>query len=171
MRWSRPVLAVAAVTALVAPATAATFTNSYLSFSLPAGWSCQPEDTEYVCTPPRSQGAPTNAIMILTAKLEGPGDTLAEYRRHLAGELPSSGPGEIVEAPKLTKIAGNLWIDAVLLDSEVRGYHTRYLATTLDGLAILFTFSAHRTVFDDLDGVAVQAVHTLQVRDEWRTAR
>ena len=47
----------------------------------------------------------------------------------------------------------------------------RYLATAVGGIAVLFTFSAYRTVFDELDGAVLQAVYTLQIRDKWRGAQ
>ena len=37
-----------------------------------------------------------------------------------------------------------------------------------NGIAILYTFSAHENFFDELDGPAVLAVYTLQILDDWK---
>ena len=64
-------------------ANAAEFSNSYLSFLLPNGWTCKLEGTEFVCDPPRAEGERATSIMILTAKQAGTEDTLSKYLQHL----------------------------------------------------------------------------------------
>jgi len=56
-----------------------------------------------------------------------------------------------------------IWIDGTLKGSEIPSYRTRYLATVKSGIAILFTFSAHQSVYSDLDGTVVLAASTLKV--------
>ena len=74
----------------------------------------------------------------------------------------------MVVAPGLVDIGGVIWADATLNGSEIPNYNTRYLATVKDGIAVLFTFSAHHSAYERLIGAALQAVHTLRLRDEWR---
>jgi len=158
-----------ALTEWAGSANAAKFSNSYLSFLLPRGWTCkQEEGTEFVCDPPRAEGEPVHSIMILTAKEAGASDTLSEYRQHLEQRAKMIGPNAVVVAPHLVDISGVIWADATLNASEVPNYNTRYLATVKDGIAVLFTFSAHHSTFEQSVRAAVQAVYTLRLRDEWR---
>jgi hypothetical protein len=153
---------------LLSPALAVQFRNDYLKFELPSGWTCQLEQTEFVCEPPHAAGQPVNAIMILAAKFMGTGDTLGDYKRHLEGRAAQLGPKAMLKPPAFVVIQDILWVDATLAGSEVTTYDTRYLATARDEIAILFTFSAHRSVYDQLLGAAVQAVYTLQILDDWK---
>jgi hypothetical protein len=147
------------------------FRNSYLRFDLPQGWTCKQEEKEFVCDPPHVQDQPVDAIMILTAKIPGPEDGLADYKRNLESRAAGLGQGSVIKAPAFVDIRQATWVDATLKGSEAPQYVTRYLATVKGGLAILFTFSAHQSVTSDLEGTAVLAVATLEVLDDWRTSR
>ncbi|RVU18479.1 hypothetical protein [Methylobacterium oryzihabitans] len=161
----------ALLVALPCSAGAVEFQNSYLRFELPAGWTCELEKTEFVCNPPHVEGQPVGAIMVLAAKIPGPDDGLGTYRRHLETRGAELGRHGIVKAPSYTTIGDALWVDATLRGAEISGYLTRYLATVKHGLAILYTFSAHETVRSEVQGAALLAVSTLQVKDTWRRER
>lgn len=164
-------LLVALTLALPANASAATFENSYLTFEMPQDWSCEREETEFVCQPDRIAGRPADAIMILTAKLIGPDDTLASYLRRFAPNSPDAACSSPIQPARLATINATTWVDATCLGSEIPNYVTRYVATARDGIAVLFTFSAHRTRHDALLGAAMQAVYTLRVKKDWRTQK
>jgi hypothetical protein len=157
--------------ASAASADAAEFRNSYLHFDLPSGWTCDREETEFVCDPPHVQDEKSSAVMILTAKIPGPDDGLTEYEQLLQSRAVALGRGSMIRAPTLADIGGTIWVDATLKGSEVPNYQTRYLATVKNGIAILFTFSAHQSAFSDLEGSAILAVQTLQVLDDWRKSQ
>jgi hypothetical protein len=106
--------------------------------------------------------------MILTAKFAGADDTLADYKRHLEERAQEVGPKATLRPPTFTKIEGRVWVDAILTGSEIANYDTRYLATVKDQIAVVFTFSAHRSVYEQVLSGAVQAVNTLQVIDDWK---
>ena len=72
------------------PAAASEFRNGNPRFELPAGWTCGVEETKFVCEPPHVEGQPVSATMILTAKVPGPDDGIAEYKRYLEDGPPSS---------------------------------------------------------------------------------
>jgi hypothetical protein len=95
-------------------------------------------------------------------------DTLSEFKRHLEERAEQLGPQAILKPPAFVVIENTLWVDATLIGSEMASYNTRYLATTRDQLAILFTFSAHHSVYDQLLGAVIEAVHTLQIVEDWK---
>jgi hypothetical protein len=102
--------------------------------------------------------------MILTAKIPGPADGLAEYKRLLGSRAAALSRRSVIGPPANMQIGDTIWIDATLKGSELPTYETRYLATVKGGIAILFTFSTHQSVFSDLEGAAVLAANTLKVR-------
>jgi hypothetical protein len=144
------------------------FVNSYITFSLPQGWACQLEGDSFVCKPPAPQGKPVSAIMILAAKLAGPQDTLTAYLQHLEQHPAAAEKRKVIAQPKIVTIDRTLWVDGTLFEAEVPNYLTRYLATSNQGLAVLFTFSAHRAEYDAHVGAALEAIHTLQTKDDWK---
>lgn len=150
------------------PASASVlFENSYVSFRLPDGWTCRRDGTEFVCGPPLPPRSRTNVIFILTAKLIGPSDTLAAYRAHLDRLAGRPGITSVVPAALRTVRSGAssaVWVDATLDHPEIRGYRTRYLATTKSPVAILVTFSARIRDYLGYQGVAFQAVQSLQAK-------
>lgn len=162
-RWMTAWLLAAAL-----PAAAEKFENAYLSFNLPDGWSCQQEGTEFVCRAPNPSNKNNIAIMIMAAKEPGPDDTLAAYMQHLSKIAPVKG-ATVVKAPAQVNLQGTVWIDATLLGSEIPNYYTRYLATVKDDLAVLYTFSVHRTSYQEFAGMSTLAVQTLKVKP--RTAK
>ncbi|MEX2745780.1 hypothetical protein [Rhizobium mongolense] len=144
------------------------FKNSYVKFSLPTGWTCEAEGTEFVCEPPHLDGQPVGAMMILAAKIAGPDDTLTAYVEHLKSVAKAKGPGAMIKAPGYTEINGVAWVDCTIDGSEIKNYKTRYLAVSKNGIAILYTFSAYKDLYDKLVGSAVLAVNTLETLDDWK---
>lgn len=126
----------------------ATFHNQFVEFTLPAGWTCQLEDAEWVCqgTDPLNR---REAIIVLAAKLKGDQDTLATYADYLKGPRRYSDPKgqEIVSRVKFVRerqVNGYTWIDALHEDSEIPGFLTRYFATVRDDIGVLVTYSVRR---------------------------
>ena len=161
-------IAALALLAMTTYAAAMEFRSSYLRFELPDGWTCRLEVTEFVCSPPLAAGEKASSIMIFTAKEEGPDDSFTEYRKHLESEGEKRGPGGVIKPPTIMRIGDTLWIDATISGSEIPNYYTRYLATVKNGIALLVTFSAHSSVFDQLSGQAALAIHTARILDDWR---
>jgi len=151
------------------PAQAELFENSYLSFRLPDGWSCKREETDWVCVPPTP--GKKAAIAIMTAKFKGPDDTLAAYMSHLSG-LPSTKQGvSTVTAPHQRSIKGIVWIDGTFLNSEIKGYYTRYMATVDSGIAVLYTFSFSKSRFSEFNQGSDFAVANLTLKPLPRTSK
>ena len=160
-----PLIALLLITA--GPAHAKLFRNAYASFELPPNWNCKLEGSEWVCE--NDFAAKTKeAIIILTAKEVGPGDTMAQYLAHL--QLPHTLPGrggqplksQLINV-KERMIGNHLWIDALHLGSEIGPYFTRYLAAIKDRIAILVTFSAHKEHYTKYSGDFIKAIDSLKV--------
>ena len=126
-----------------APCQAARFANSYVTFDLPDDWKCIQEQSEWVCKPLANADGKVTMIVILAAKLVGPGDSPQLYTDHLNKEALKDGVSMAI-LPQQTLIGQSIWLDATLKNSEIRYYKTRYLARTEANIAVLITFSAHR---------------------------
>lgn len=143
------------------------FQNAYVSFELPANWSCSIEGTEWICA---SAMAPTTkaALIVLTAKEVGPSDTFPAYQAHLnATRTIPDKTGKPTTSRKIhvkqRQIQNQLWIDGMHLGSEIPAYYTRYLATIKDKIAILVTFSAYQSEFAKYSSDFLRAIDSLRV--------
>lgn len=130
-----------------------TFKNAYISFEMLDTWKCGLEQTEWVCRSEDPQEA-KEAVIILTAKEKGPTDSFPLYEAHMNNPIttPARGAGApltstVVYKAMQNKINDQPWLDALHTNSEVLNYHTRYLATIKDQIAILVTFSAHNRFY------------------------
>lgn len=148
-------------------AMAATFSNQYVSFELPANWSCKLEGTEWLCVS-QLEKASKEAIIILTAKEAGPNDNLGAYTTHVkTPRVLQDVTGKPVTSQVLNvkqrSINNHPWVDGMQLGSEIASYYTRYLATVKDRLAIAVTFSAHKSHYTKYSQDFLKAVESLRV--------
>jgi hypothetical protein len=148
---------------LAVPARAERFENAYLSFHLPDGWSCKQEETEFVCFPATPLPKDRPATMIMTAKIPGQGDTLGDYLEHLRVVARRENVS-VLNKPAQIRIRDVLWIDATLLNAEVPNFYTRYLATVSNGVAVLYTFSFHKSYHEEFYWVSESLVKTLKIK-------
>lgn len=154
--------------ALAFSAEAKLFSNSYVSFELPPNWDCSREGTEWLCVSQFEKSQQKEAIIILTAKEVGPADTLQLYMEHLKQPrmLPNkSGPpvaSKLLHVQQRT-INNHPWVDGLHQGSEVSTYYTRYLGTVKDRVAILVTFSAHRSSYTKYSNDFIRAIDSLRV--------
>ena len=139
---------------IAGPALAEQFTNSYMTFELPTGWACRLEGTEWVCSD-TSEREGSSAIIIMSAKEEGPTDRLDLYEDELSTPRPLKdndgnpiGRSSRVEFVREERISGQTWIHGRQFESEVPNYYTDYFAGIESHIAILVTFSAHRSTFE-----------------------
>ena len=150
------------------PAEAKTFRNAYVSFDLTERWDCTLEQTEWVCRTGGGAGDNREAIIILTAKEVGPSDSLTAYEAHLkTARSIFSRTGQPVQSQILKVEQRNInqhpWVDGMHLASEIPNYFTRYLATTKDKIAVLVTFSAHKTHYSKYSTDFYRAIESLRV--------
>lgn len=143
------------------------FRNSYISFELPSKWTCNRENTEYVCISEYA-GKKKEATIIFTAKEAGPTDGLNYYLNYLKNPIPSpNSKGEptrsVVKNVSERRINSHIWVDSLHLGSEVSSYFTRYLATVKDRLGILVTFSAHKSHYTKYASDFIRAIQSLTV--------
>jgi LPXTG-motif cell wall-anchored protein len=161
-------LCIAALTLISLSAEAKTFRNAYVSFDLTERWDCTLEQTEWVCRTGAGAGDNREAIIILTAKEVGPADSLTAYEQHLkTPRMVPSRTGQPIQSQILKVEQRNInsqpWVDGMHLASEVPNYYTRYLATTKDKIAVLVTFSAHKTHYSKYSSDFYKAIESLRV--------
>ena len=140
--------------------------NSYVSFELPNQWTCQVEETEWICQ--GQKASKKEAIIVLTAKEVGATDSLDQYLAHLKAPkkiADSSGKPLESEVKIIRKrtLTNHEWVDGQHLHSEIPQFYTRYLATTKRSIAILVTFSAHKEVFTEYAPAFLRAINSLRV--------
>ena len=148
-------------------AEAKTFINSYVSFELADRWNCVLEQTEWVCRT-SGTGDAREAIIILTAKEVGPQDSLPAYLGHLKASRQITTRTGLPITSEIQKVEQRLinshpWADGMHLQSEVPNYYTRYVATTKDDIAVLVTFSAHKTHYSKYAQDFFRAIESLKV--------
>lgn len=135
-------------------AIAKTFSNQFIEFQLPEKWECQLDGTEWVCQSVDEQKK-RDAIIVLAAKIRKPGlDDLPVYKQHLEQKQEHTTPNgeKVISEPRYVKeidIAGQKWVDALHLQSELPDFFTRYLATVVADLGVLVTFSVRKDKYDE----------------------
>lgn len=145
-----------------------TFKNAYISFDIQDNWRCNLEQTEWVCRAEDPQEA-KEAVIILTAKEKGPTDSFPLYEAHLNSPMPlvlkngATTQSRVVYKAQVQRINDQPWLDGLHTNSEVLGYHTRYLATIKDQIAILVTFSAHNRYYQKHSGNFMKTIQSLRV--------
>jgi hypothetical protein len=151
------------------------FANQYTSFSLPEGWECGLEGSEWVCQH-TNKDRKKEAIIILAAKIRGGQDNVSDYLSYLKKVKSFTLPGGKTQysEPKYTTqktIHNHPWIDSLHLASEVPGFYTRYMATIKEDLGIAVTFSVAKSHYNEYQGVFDRIVETLRVfRDKSKSA-
>ena len=120
--------------------------TEYLKFELPEAWSCQSEETQYMCFP-KEAAKRKDALIVTAVKLQdSKTDTLEKYYDYLKKPKKVKTPegDEITSEVHLISyktIHEVKWIDALHQSSEVRDYYTRYLATIHNSVVIVVAYS------------------------------
>lgn len=155
------------IACIPAVSAAKTFQNSYITFQMPDTWDCQQEGTTWNC---RSTLADEkrSALVIMAAKEVGPEDQLASYLAHLKKPKTLKAPNGLAMTSQVLSAeeknyGGQHWIESLHLSSEVPGFHTLYLATVKDRLAILVTFSARRDGSAKFNPLFRQMINSLRI--------
>jgi hypothetical protein len=149
------------------PAEAKRFRNSFVSFELPTNWECSVEGTDWLCFS-KFEDKTKEAIIVLTAKVAGPTDSLEEYERYLKQPHPIRGRGDaplesIPQTAKRRMINNFEWVDAMHLNGEVENYYTRYVGTIKNGLAVMVTLSAHKAFYTKYSADFLRVVESLDI--------
>lgn len=143
------------------------FSNQYIEFELPPGWSCLLEGSEYVCQAENKERQ-REAIIIMAAKERGQQDSLDQYQAYLNQKKTYTLPGgkTQVSEPKYTKVSEintQKWIDSLHLASEVPGFYTRYMATVKQTLGIAVTFSVAKDNYNDYQALFDKMIASMRV--------
>lgn len=145
------------------------FSTAYINFKLPTNWNCYLEQTEYVCRS-KDPAASKEALIIFTAKLKGPTDSIDKYKEHLSqpktiiNEKNQRVTSVVTLAPKLITINNTQWVDALQFGSEIPNYYTRYLGTVKDNIGIIVTFTAHKDAYTKYQSLFNNSVFSLSTR-------
>jgi hypothetical protein len=156
-----------ALVAFALPAHAARFANQFIEFELPPQWQCNLEGAEWVCQS-GNEARKRDAIIVLAAKLRGDQDDLGQYMTYLkAAKTYTSIQGKQVKSePRYAKnvsINGQVWVDAMHLESEIPGFFTRYLATVKQDIGVLVTYSINKDKYREYLQDFEAMVQTLKV--------
>ena len=143
------------------------FSNSFISFELPPKWQCHAEGIEWVCQVLKKKGK-QEAIIVFTAKVKGPSDSLSSYYyflktpKILKTKTGKKVPSKVISTRQV-KINNHIWVDSMHTGSEVVSYITRYLGTVKNNVAILITFSAHKRLYAKYTFDFLNAIKSLRV--------
>lgn len=146
------------------------FKNAYISFNMKDTWSCHQENSEFICRSTDPTEA-KEAVIILTAKEIGPADTFEAYNEHLSKPIntttKSGAPliSNVSMPPQIRSYDSQKWIDALHLNSEVKNYYTRYLATIKDKIAVLVTFSAHNNYYTKYSNQFTSTIQSIRLAE------
>jgi hypothetical protein len=131
----------------VSQAHAAVWSNQFVQFELPPQWQCTLEQSEWICQN-TVETKKRDGIIVLAAKIRGDQDSLENYHAHLKLQKNfTSVQGKPVKSEvkytKQAEINQQTWIDSLQQDSEIPGFYTRYLATVIQDIGVLVTYSIH----------------------------
>jgi hypothetical protein len=150
-----------------AAAKAAVFTNQFIQFELPPQWQCNLEGAEWVCQS-TNEAKKKDAIIVLAAKLKGDQDSLDQYLTYLkSAKTYQSVQGKPVKSEvryaRTSSLGGQVWVDALHLESEIPGFFTRYLATVKQDIGVLITYSVNKGKWQEYTSDFDALVQTLKV--------
>lgn len=148
-------------------ATAEVFQNSYITFNLTADWNCIPDLTEWACTPidPIEQ---RETIIVLAAKEVGPTDSLLNYKQYLSQSRPLTDANGTMTTSQVSyarerELGGQTWVESLHYESEIPGFHTLYLATVKESLAILVSFSVQANLASKYNPIFNSIMRSLRI--------
>jgi len=148
-------------------ASAKTFQNSYLSFEVPNNWTCAQEGVAWICNP-TDYDTSKEALIVLTAKVAGPSDNLAAFKMVLSKPKSITSKvgtpvASVVNSTRERELAGEKWIQAQHMGSELKDHSTLYLATVIQNLAILVSFTAQQDKIAQYNPIFDKAMKTLKI--------
>lgn len=125
------------------------FSNAYLSFEQPEGWTCELVQKAWICQS-ENPAEKKEALVMSIAALATDWDAIENYEEYLKSPKPIGGEhndpvlhSEVSYARK-RNINGHIWVDALHHNSELPGFWTRYTVTVHETpkvkLAILVTY-------------------------------
>jgi hypothetical protein len=174
LRWFACVFAIqcALTFAFASALSAEVFESRFLRFSLPEGWKCDLEGSEFVCEPAHPKGHKVSMIIVLAAKYQGDFDTLPNYLEYLRKNKSITGGSSLVDGPTIKNDIGIVsWVEATHYESELKGFYTTYLATVTNGLAVLVTFSASKTNYPLFHDMIRPCIQSLEIKKDWHPRR
>jgi hypothetical protein len=120
-----------------------------ITINIPDGWSCKPDDHNYVCL--EQKEGPESTAVVVSYKDKGPDDKLDIYKSQL-GQPRVLKDGEVNQLSEVREVReielnGIKWIEGIHLGSEITDYYTHYFVTTVDPYAVLISISVHKSAY------------------------
>lgn len=143
------------------------FQNSFIRFELPNQWSCVLAGSEWLCHP-ESPAKLREALIVVGAKVAGLEDSPKVYKeflqkpRTISSRLGAQLSSQLLQIAE-RNIHGQVWMDALHLNSEVEDFYSRYLVTKLNKLSILVTLNVHKLKYTEYLNAFNEAVASLTV--------
>ncbi len=145
------------------------FANSFIEFNAPDSWTCADSGPYWTCQPMDPKKV-KDAVIVMAAGPQGPGDSMQEYYDDMNKALMVYEPGTNKKAkstPAYTQykdIFGQKWVDSQHLSTAVPGYFTRYLTTVKDGRAVLFTVTVDKNKYNLYMSELYKLIESMKVR-------
>ena len=174
---------VSSVLLLSFPAQSKVFKNSYIKFELPPGWQCEMKSKAYLCRSKVSLACKKDpkdpackkeihrsrqAVIVFSAKEKSEIDTIANYLSHFSEAkklLLKNGntTQSKVNHAKYVSVQKKKWVDSLHLSSEIPHYFTRYLATINGNIAVLVTYTAHKSFYSQYSSQFFKGIKSMEV--------
>jgi hypothetical protein len=133
---------------------------------LPTGWACQNEEQNLVCLD-KTEKSQKNSAIVFSFKIRSAEDSLAVFRDQLArprtlyqGDMASPS---LPKGVKDRTINSNLWVEGIHIGSEIPEYYTHYLATVSGEYAVLISFSALQSQYQQAMAVLEPVINSLKL--------
>ena len=166
----KPFLLLPAVIFLHSAVNAKKYTTSYISLEIPESWTCITEGANHLCFNKISRKLAREAVIILTAKEKGPQDSVMSYINYLkdkrvyTSKKKKSITSKVFHS-KQRSIRGHPFADGFHLESEIPLYYTRYIGTTKKSLAVLVTYTAHKTLWKKYTADFNKSINSIRLMD------
>ena len=143
--------------------------TSYIKFQEPQGWSCNQENTAWLCRS-LDKVEKKESFLVIKAKLAGRSDNLQTFFNSLSTPMPlinSSSKSALskVYSVNQIKIRNHPWVRSQHLNSTVQNYFTDYLVTVVGDLAIGIELTYHQSRYHKYKVAMDNIVNSIQLVD------
>ena len=145
-----------------------TFKSDFIRFELPPNWSCAQEELDWTCSPDNLAERSEAIVVVATKTANEVDDTLPKYKEILETPKPmrdllGNAYTSQVKYVKERTIRGHVWMDALLLGSEIPGFYTRNVATIKEKVAGLISYSVGESVYPKYAAQMDAMIDTLEI--------
>ncbi len=151
------------------------FSNEFIEFELPTGWSCFSNQSEWICSSSNKMRK-KEATVVMTSKKRDGRDTLEKYKLHLKNRRTYKLPNKSTQVsdPKFVrdrKINNQKWVDSLHLASEIPGFYTRYVATTKKDIGVAVSFSVVSHKYNQYKDLLEKMLNSMKLFSKYRSGK